>query len=398
MKPVRRKKKSRKGKSSWNALPTLLFAAVLLAAIAVFAAAGKSRARREAEAAKAPPPPPEIVTTAQRAAWTRLTDLERVTLKTELPLEVWLEYPVFLETGAGFRRINAFFAKMRDAFFSQDNETLVQAIRAGTEFTWTNTAAVDFNGVLVTVTLERDGEEEVYTFRADTGERADPSEASEEDSLPWVPELQYRTTAEENRGVRRTTLDAQGLNFSSFFEVPLLEGDGPGIQAVNEFFQTLAGDFFSPENTTLAQAWEYAAYPSPENELWYYQRPLTVRYRTGKLLSVSIGYEWFLGGVTDYGSDSYTFRLDTGERLTLARLVTERERELKQMIRAAAEEQDAGTGSLDLERLEGYDLDDFEFFVENGEVFLAFDKYELADGAYGGFTLKLPATIREEFL
>jgi len=405
VKPGRGKKAGRKKNAPWNALPAVLFAGVLLAAIAVFLAAGEHRARREAQAAleaAQPPPPPEIVTAAERTAWTRLTDLERTTLKTELPLEVWLEYPVFLETGAGYQRINAFFTDMREAFFSQDNEKLVRALTDGTELTWTNTAAVDFSGALVTVTLDRDGSEEVYAFRADTGERVDLTQELGEEFMgpPWTPELEYRTFVSEDRrtGIRRTTLDAQGLKFSAYFETPILEGDGPGARAVSEYFQTLAGAFFSPENRTLAQAWEYAAYPGTGTDLWRYERPVRIRCETERLLSVSIGYDWYLGGVTDSGSDSYTFRLDTGAPLRLTQLVSERERELKDMILAAAEEQDAGTGEIDLERLEEYALDDFEFYVEDGEVYLAFDKYELADGACGGFTLRIPATVREEFL
>ncbi len=404
MKPERGKKggRPRKKNAAWNALPTFLFAGVLLAAIAVFLAAGERRARREAQAAMEPPPPPEIVTATERAAWTRLTDLERTTLKTELPLEVWLEYPVFLETGAGYQRINAFFADMRETFFSQNNEKLVRALANGTELTWTNTAAVDFSGALVTVTLDRGGEEEVYAFRADTGERVDLSQELGEEFTgpPWTPELEYRTSVSEDRraGIRRTALDAQGLNFSAYFETPILEGDGPGVRAASEYFQALAGAFFSPENRTLAQAWEYAAYPGTDTDLWRYERPVQIRCETENLLSVSIGYEWYLGGVTDSGSDSYTFRLDTGAPLRLTQLVSERERELKAMILTAAEEQDAGTGEIDLERLGEYALDSFEFYVEDGEVYLAFDKYELAGGARGGFTLRIPATIREEFL
>ncbi len=399
------KKGGHKKNAAWNALPTLLFAGVLLAAIAVFLAAGEQRARREAQAAleaAQPPPTPEIVTAAERTAWTRLTDLERTSLKTELPLEVWLEYPVFLETGAGYQRINAFFSDMREAFFSQDNEKLVQALTDGTELTWTNTAAVDFSGALVTVTLDRDGAEEVYAFRADTGERVDLSQELGEEFTgpPWTPELEYRTTVSEDRkaGIRRTALDAQGLEFSVYFETPILKGDGPGARAVAEYFQALTAAFFSPENRTLAQAWEYAAYPGTDTGLWRYERPVRVRCKTERLLSVSIGYDWYLGGVTDSGSDSYTFRLDTGAPLRLTQLVSERERELKEMILAAAEEQDAGTGEIDLERLEEYALDEFEFYVEDGEVYLPFDKYELAGGAYGGFTLRIPATVREEFL
>jgi len=342
---------------------------------------------------------------ADQVPWTRLTDLRRVTLTSPEPAgEVWLEYPVFLFQGEGYEAINAFFRQMCGGYFSPENEALARALASEGEAAnlRTGAASVEFTGVLITVTLDREGTQERYLFRADTGETVDPADADREEFTgpPWTPPLEYRATVSEDReaGVRRTTLDPQGLDLSSFFEVPLLEGEGPGIQAVNEFFQALNQDFFSPANETLSRAWEYAAYPDAPPGLYSYERRALTHCRTEKLVSVSIDYEWYMGGVVDYGSDSYTFRADTGAQLRLADLTAEGERELRAMILSAVQEQDGGTGAIDLDRLEQYGLDDFEFYVEDGSVFISFDKYEAADGAYGGFTLKIPAAIREEFL
>ncbi len=388
-----------------KALPTVLFSAVLLLLIAMFWIIGG----RETPAPAQPEPPPlpqefSFQTVTDQVPWTRLTDLRRVALDApELPAEVWLEYPVFLPEGKGYEAINAFFRQMCDSYFSRENEALAQVLASdGTADLRTRAAAVEFTGVLITVTLDREGTQESYLFRADTGEPVDPADADREEFTgpPWTSPLEYRASLSEDReaGVRRSTLDPQGLNLSSFFEVPLLEGNGPGIQAVNEFFQALSRDFFSPANETLARAWEYAAYPDAPPGPYFYERRALTHCQTDKLVSVSIDYEWYMGGVVDYGSDSYTFRADTGQRLRLTDLTAEGERELKAMILSAAEEQDGGTGAVDLDRLERYSLDDFEFYVEDGFVFVSFDKYEAADGAYGGFTLKIPAAIREEFL
>lgn len=404
-------------------LPAALFSAILLLLTAMFWIIGGREAPAPAESGSSvpaqpgpstpaqpgPSPPPQefsFQTVTEQVPWLRVADLRRVALDApELPVTVWLEYPVFLPEGEGYEAINAFFQQMSDSYFSPENGALVQEIEAasagGTPFTRTNTAAVDFTGVLITVTLDREGTQERYLFRADTGEQVDPADADQEEFTgpPWVPPLEYRVTVSENReaGVRRTALDPQGLDLSVYFEVPVFEEDGPGPRAINEFFQALSQDFFSPANETLTQAWMYAAYPWGF-EGYLYERPARVHTRTGKLVSVSIGYEWFMGGVADYGSDSYTFRAGTGQRLRLADLAAEGERELKAMILSAARELDGGTGAIDLDRLERYDLDDFEFYVEDGSVFISFDKYEAADGAYGGFTLKIPAGIREEFL
>ena len=116
--------------------------------------------------------------------------------------------------------------------------------------------------------------------------------------------------------------------------------------------------------------------------------------QTEQLVSVSIAYEWYAGGVVDYGSDSYTFRADTGALLKLTDVVDGSEEDLRAMIEAALQVQDEGAGIVNTDLAQTRPLDEFEFYVEDGRVVLPFDKYEAAFGAYGGFAVELPADLK----
>lgn len=198
-------------------------------------------------------------------------------------------------------------------------------------------------------------------------------------------------------GIRCATLETE-LDVSIYFEIPVFSQEGAGFSQINAFFQELSRSFFSPENETLASALEYASRPDAPYKPYYYRCNTVTGCQTEHLVSVSIGYDWYMGGVVDYGSDSYTFRTDTGELLRLTDLLEGSEEELKAQILDAVKEQDAGTGTIDLESLQEYALDDFEFYVDsNGSVWILFDKYEAADGAYGGFAVELPLPLKAPY-
>ena len=221
------------------------------------------------------------------------------------------------------------------------------------------------------------------------------------------PVLHYRTTVsyDPETGIRRTTLDPQGYNLSVYFEVPVFEEEGEGYQKINAFFDELERQFFTPENESLSGeygAWYYTTI-APTALLakeypFFYERWASVQTHTDKLVSVFIGYQWMMGGVGDYGGDSYTFRTDTGELVGLIDLVDETEEERIELIFAALEMRNEEDGGIEVDRLQDYALDDFQFNVDNdGAVWINFDKYEAAYGAYGGFDIKLPVTLNPKF-
>lgn len=223
------------------------------------------------------------------------------------------------------------------------------------------------------------------------------------------PELHYRTSTayDQSTGIQRTTLDPQGYGLDLWFEVPVFEEPGAGYEKINAFFQALTQQFFSPDNDWLTGPWEYATDPDgpqPTKESpFFLRRRAWINSHTDKLVSVSIGYEWHMGGGGDYGSDSYTFRTDTGELVRLTDLVDESEEELRALIFSALEarndqtERECGERPIGTDRLQDYTLDDFEFAVYEDGIIINFDKYEAAHGAYGGFDIELPVQLNPKF-
>ncbi|MEY8336488.1 hypothetical protein AALB16_00440 [Lachnospiraceae bacterium 62-35] len=212
------------------------------------------------------------------------------------------------------------------------------------------------------------------------------------------PVLHYQTTESYDiqTGIRRTTLDTQGYDLSVYYEIPIFEESTPGYQEINKFFDALCEGFFSPKNKNLQAVWEYITAPEVSGTPYYYEWSVRMNDHTDKLVSVSISYNWYMGGVADYGSDSYTFDVNTGKLLCISELSNKTEEELKGMIISAMTEIDQSTGAIEMDRVRQYSLDDFEFYVQDGQIWINFDKYEISDGAAGGFQIMLLPAVKTD--
>lgn len=220
------------------------------------------------------------------------------------------------------------------------------------------------------------------------------------------PVLHYRAIRSYywGSGIRRSTLDPQGYCLSVFLEVPVFEEEGEGYQKINRFFDDMEWQFFTPENEILTAAWRNTVeteMPITEEQPFFYERNAWINSQTDKLVSVTIDYHWMMGGVHDVGTDSYTFRTDTGELVKLTDLVDESEEEVREIIFAALEERNSqeeyGVGAIEQDYLRDYTLDDFEFCVVDDQIVIRFDRYEASYGAYGNFAVTLPITINPKF-
>ena len=224
-----------------------------------------------------------------------------------------------------------------------------------------------------------------------------PSAAAAAEETAQQPlDIRTKEIYDAERGILRTDLDAPDLELELFYEIPVFEETGEGYGKINQFFEEKRAEFFSPENENLITALDMAAnYPAGDGVGYEYGNTAVVHLQTEELVSVSINYEWYMGGVQDYGSDSYTFRTDTGEQLRLTDLVEGTEEELKEEIVSLLEEQDGGQGELSLGNLRERPLEEFEFAVCPDGVWIFFDKYEIAAGAAGGFSVKLEAERKD---
>lgn len=192
--------------------------------------------------------------------------------------------------------------------------------------------------------------------------------------------------------IRHTTLDPQGRPLSVFLEVPVFQEEGAGYQKINAFFEQMEKDFFSPKNEDLTSFWEKT------EEIGYTQRveySAKVLLQTEKLVCVQMSVYYVTGRAFNW-TDSYTFDVETGERLMLSDLVEEPEDEALSILWAAMETVEE-TEPIYWSDIKERALDDFDFFLDNNEIYIAFDVGEVTMTSRGSWILRLPVTLKQEW-
>ncbi len=111
----------------------------------------------------------------------------------------------------------------------------------------------------------------------------------------------------------------------------------------------------------------------------------------GGIFSIRYSTEWFMGGV--YNADHYclTFNLYTGQGLELAELSALDEEAFAQQLREAVcaylEPMRNELFGDPAEILSQYSLEDFQYYLENGEIVLEFPTYTFGPGYLGSTTV-----------
>lgn len=198
--------------------------------------------------------------------------------------------------------------------------------------------------------------------------------------------------------IRHFTLDAGIENVDCSFEIPYMAGPSPAADSFNDFFLALYRDFSEKEPGRVREILASAApgTPSEENP---YRDCWTARVQncSERWISVSLSYDWYMGGVWDYGIDGYTFDRNTGQRLFLDDVLPGTEEAIQAAIAGGLKEQYPGIedladaqGNTPLTALEKIPIRDIDFYIaEGGAVTVVFDKYEIAPGAAGMFTVEV---------
>lgn len=211
------------------------------------------------------------------------------------------------------------------------------------------------------------------------------NEGEKENSLPGDRVVTYNPATH----IQRTTLDPKGYNVEIYFEIPVFEDSGAGYRKINAFFHGLQDEFLEQGDKTLASVWENLAVPNANT----YSDISTAQISewTDDIVSVSLSYFYYMGGVTDYGISTYNFNVDTGEQLRLTDLINGTETEIKEVIvQAIIQEYPALVTRPDvLDNIRNHDLETFNFYITNGHIHVCFSKYEIADGAAGVFDVEL---------
>lgn len=194
----------------------------------------------------------------------------------------------------------------------------------------------------------------------------------------------------------------EDLPVSMYFDIPVFEGDSEAARKINAELAAVRQTYIDTEAAGVLESVRDSMddeYGPTEERPYYNEHAANVPTCDESLVSVTIGYNWFMGGVADYGVDTYNYNAKTGERLYLNDLTDGTEEEIKEAIVAALLEQypgveEAGVMDTPMDAIRGKDLREFHFYVEDGAIHVAFNKYEITYGAAGAFDVVLPNALK----
>ncbi len=177
--------------------------------------------------------------------------------------------------------------------------------------------------------------------------------------------------------IRRTYLDCGDLPLEIFYEIPVFSEPGEGYQKMNAFFQAKQDAFFADE-AARSEERELARTQNPYQEVfcngWY--AALSDTQREG-LISVIQSQEYYMGGPHPWtGLETHTFRADTGEELGLLDVVEATDAQVREAIYTYVSQLEAAEEYVDFETLRGRRVEEFRFFVREGQAVVTFDMYE----------------------
>ena len=182
------------------------------------------------------------------------------------------------------------------------------------------------------------------------------------------------------------------IGFSWFFDKLVIEGTNPAADIINADMDKVSSEFFSDSKRQQITEYFNNYYNSEYNQAFLDTAEGEVSYNANGIISVNYTYNWFMGGVFNRNYDGFTYDLNTGERVSLADLLSGSEAEVLTSVQNvywdAIVEHYGATDTQENARdyFEAKTLNDYKFFVgENGEIYLIADTYEFAPGAAGAY-------------
>jgi hypothetical protein len=197
--------------------------------------------------------------------------------------------------------------------------------------------------------------------------------------------------------IRHFELDVDNENVEIFYEIPHMEGLTPVAKHFNDFFNELYEDFMETEPEKVRELLDASVPGRPsEDEPYRCCWRAEVQDVSDRWISITFAYDWYMGGVWDYGIDGYTFDRCTGERVFLDDVLSGTKEMIKAAIADGLKEQYPeiaeladGQGNTPLTALERIPVREIDFYIdEGGMAIVVFDKYEIAPGVAGMLSVK----------
>lgn len=228
--------------------------------------------------------------------------------------------------------------------------------------------------------------EDLAIIHKDRFEYPDPDVKPEEmneygnsgDAMRYQLQIRYNDTYAPGVGL---------LTKDEYYERPVILEDSEAAGRINQALCQAEEEFFlevrDPAEYNLTR---YCLSQGALNPEYWYNRNAYVPYNKNGIFSTIINYEWWAGGVLDYGWDTYNFYADTGERFYLGDIFEEDADTLRRKIYDIFYKDYEWVD----DSLLSYDLKDFDFAFEDSEIVIFMDKYEVGCGADGAQTVRIP--------
>ena len=166
----------------------------------------------------------------------------------------------------------------------------------------------------------------------------------------------------------------------------ILKGDSEAVKKINQVLEEVCDAAVKEMPTGSA---EYAAEHLSYDDEYRNVYTSRVTYNANGVISIMISYEWYQGGVLDYGCDGYTFDLATGEQLKLTDVCNGSDRTLMKKIKNKLIRK-YSIDAFSQSSVDELSADKCDFYLnKGGKAVVVFDKYEIAAGAAGAFDVTL---------
>ncbi len=171
--------------------------------------------------------------------------------------------------------------------------------------------------------------------------------------------------------------EATGVFTNVFFDLPIFEGPGAGIEVINGIFADMARDFVSRTGSLASEGKRPGSYSSNYST--------SAGFPASGMATVDMAFQEYDANATRpwFSSTHYVLDLMTGERLTLTDVMDGTESEIRQAIKDALAAEDFGDyiTSRGWEHVDTVNLDEVDFTVTgDGRVMVFFYQTTLGFG------------------
>lgn len=221
-------------------------------------------------------------------------------------------------------------------------------------------------------------------------------------SLPYAPPIEDMAVIQDAQDfpaeLQSATYDIQKQDMSVrneqgetmaelVYDLVVLTSKGEGVDKINQMLDLGYQEYKSSNQTVTNESL------SEEADLPYFNTYATsVTYNGDGVFSIRFDADWYWGGVHNFNYYGKTFDLNSGEELGIKDLIqantstlsTYLKETVKQYMRSQSVEDFMDDAE---QKIDAYGLDDFPFYIEEGQIVLCFETYELASGATGPITI-----------